>query len=71
MGFKKWLIEMGLSRGLGGGLTPPMERPDLHATALADYHGKNSSDPRSPKGKLPPVIRSRVAKKKSSGLNTD
>lgn len=71
MGFKKWLIEMGLSRGLGGGLTPPRERPELHATALADYHGKDSSDPKNPKGVLPPVDKGRMVKKKRVRLDTD
>lgn len=71
MGFKKWLFEMGLSRGLGGGLTPPRERPELHATAIPDHHGKESSDPKNPLGILPPVTKGKQAKKNISKLDTN
>lgn len=54
MGFKKWLTEVGMGGGgAGGGLTPPLQRPDI--SAMIDYHGKEHRDPRNQDGKLPPV----------------
>lgn len=55
MQFKKWLLEFGGNRGFGLGLTPPMERPEAHATALPDHHDGSGSDPGNPNGMLPPV----------------
>lgn len=56
MRFKKWLIEVGMGGGgPGGGMTPPLQRPDT--PALQDYHGPESKDPRNPNGKLPPTRR--------------
>jgi hypothetical protein len=56
--FKKWLIEVGMGGGgAGSGMTPPLQKPFL--TAMADYHGKEGSDPSDPNGKLPPTKRKR------------
>lgn len=61
MRFKQWLSEA----GVGGGLTPDVQRPHLVAQgAFADFHDKeNGSDPQNPKGQLPPV------KKTTESLN--
>jgi len=54
MDFKSWLVEVGMGGGgVGSGMTPPLQRPDV--TAMADYHGKEQTDPRDPNGQLPPV----------------
>ncbi len=39
--------------GPGSGMTPPLQSPEL--TAMADYQGKEQSDPKNPSGKLPPT----------------
>lgn len=54
MEFKRWLAEVGGGGGgVGSGMTPPLQRPDM--SAMADYQGKDQSDPRNPQGKLPPT----------------
>jgi hypothetical protein len=54
MGFRKWLLEVGMGGGgVGSGMAPPLQRPT--PTAMADYHGGDHRDPRDPDGKLPPV----------------
>jgi len=54
MNFKQWLVEVGMGGGgVGGGMTPPIQKPEV--AALADYHGSESSDSRNPQGKLPPT----------------
>jgi hypothetical protein len=55
MEFKRWLAEVGGSGGIGGGLTPPLEKATGYSGAFADYHGKGASDPKNPNGTLPPV----------------
>lgn len=55
MHFRDWLLEVGGSGGVGGGLAPPRENPLISAAALSDYHGPEGSDPRNPQGMLPPV----------------
>jgi hypothetical protein len=56
MEFKRWLAEVGMGGGgPGGGMSPPLQKPGIEA--LADYHGPEGSDPKDPKGKLPPVRR--------------
>lgn len=58
MGFRKWLAEVGMGGGgVGSGMTPPLQRPDL--TAMSDYHGPGHRDPRNPNGKLPPTRRTK------------
>lgn len=54
MDFKKWMMEGGTSRGFGGGLEPQQELPQLHATAMQDFHDKNATNPDS-NGMLPPI----------------
>lgn len=54
MEFKKWLAEVGMGGGgPGGGMSPPLQRPDL--SAMHDYHGDADKDPKNQNGKLPPV----------------
>jgi hypothetical protein len=54
MEFKRWLAEVGMGGGgPGSGMTPPLQSPEL--TAMADYQGKEQSDPKNPNGKLPPT----------------
>lgn len=60
---------MGTSRGLGGGLVPPPERAEMHATALMDYRGRKSRDPRNPRGVLPPVAEKKSSKKAKPKLD--
>jgi hypothetical protein len=67
LGFKKWLFEVGSSGGVGGGLTPAVEVPSAHATALQDYHGEGSSDPENPSGSLPPIKKKTSKVYKSNG----
>lgn len=56
MEFKKWLAEVGMGGGgPGGGMTAPLQKPDL--SAMQDYHGPDGKDPKNPNGKLPPVKR--------------
>jgi len=55
MNFRKWLFEVGVSGGVGGGLTPDVERPPADPGAFADFHDANQRDPRNPNGQLPPV----------------
>lgn len=56
MGFRKWLAEVGMGGGgVGSGMTPPLQRPDV--TAMADYQGPEQRDPKNPVGKLPPTRR--------------
>jgi hypothetical protein len=55
MDFKKWMMENGTSKGLGGGLVPPQESPHLYATAMHDYHDKNSANADNQNGMLPPI----------------
>jgi hypothetical protein len=63
MHFRDWLLEVGGTGGVGGGLTPPTENPLISAAALSDYHDPESSDSRNTQGMLPPV------KKAMRGLN--
>ncbi len=53
MNFKKWLIEVGGSGGVGSGLTPPKQIVPF--SAMHDYHDKDSSNSNNPNGKLPPL----------------
>jgi hypothetical protein len=55
MYFRKWLFEVGGDGGVGGGLVPILQRPDLYAGAFADYHANSETNPKSQYGKLPPV----------------
>lgn len=55
MNFKKWLMEVGGSGGVGGGLTPPVESPARYVGAFAVHHGKSEADPKDQNGTLPPV----------------
>jgi hypothetical protein len=56
MEFKRWLAEVGMGGGgPGSGMTPPLQSPGVEA--LADYQGPEQTDPRNPKGKLPPTKR--------------
>lgn len=58
MGFRQWLLEVGMGGGgVGSGMVPPLLRPD--PTALVDYQGSEHRDPRNQHGKLPPVKRRR------------
>lgn len=58
MEFRQWLLEVGMGGGgVGSGMVPPLQRPDV--TALVDYHGAGHRDPRNHDGKLPPVKRRR------------
>lgn len=58
MEFRKWLVEVGAGGGgVGSGMTPPLQRPDV--TTMADYQGEEHRDPRNQDGKLPPVKRRR------------
>lgn len=61
MNFRSWLAEVGMGGGgVGSGVEPPLQKPDL--AAMADYHGKEGSDSRNPDGKLPPVRKRRRVK---------
>lgn len=56
MGFKKWLLEVGMGGGgPGGGMHPPIQTPDMNA--MGDYQGQDHKDPRMQDGKLPPTKR--------------
>ena len=55
MNFKKWLFEVGGSGGVGGGLSPEVEKPTSVPGAFADFHDEKERDPRNQNGKLPPV----------------
>lgn len=58
MRFREWLCEVGMGGGgSGGGLTPPLQRPDL--SGMADYHGEEGRDPADQRGQLPPVPKGR------------
>lgn len=64
MTFRQWLVEVGMGGGgVGGGLAPPLQKPEL--TAMADFHGPEGSDPTDQRGSLPPVKRKRKAREKS------
>jgi hypothetical protein len=54
MDFKKWLCEVGMGGGgVGSGMTPPLQRPDM--SAMSDYQGPEHKDPKMQDGKLPPT----------------
>lgn len=54
MGFRQWLLEVGMGGGgVGSGMTPPLQRPE--PTAMVDYLGSGHKDPRNQDGRLPPV----------------
>jgi hypothetical protein len=55
MYFIKWLFEVGSSGGVGGGLSPEVERPTSVPGAFADFHDSKERDTRNPNGQLPPV----------------
>lgn len=55
MSFRKWLFEVGGDGGVGGGLVPILQRPDLYSGAFADYQANSEADPKNQDGKLPPV----------------
>lgn len=54
MGFRDWLFEVGSSGGVGGGMSPERYDPSLFATALQDYHGEESRNPKDDSRVLPP-----------------
>jgi hypothetical protein len=50
MRFKNWLAEVAQN----GGLAPDLEKPPTGGS-MADYHGKEQTDPANPYGNLPPA----------------
>jgi hypothetical protein len=61
MGFRKWLLEVGMGGGgVGSGMVPPLQRPET--TAMADYHGDGHRDPTNQYGRLPPAKKKRGKK---------
>lgn len=52
--------------GPGGGMSPPLQKPDL--SAMADYHGPEGADPRDQRGTLPPVKKKRARPQKQPDI---
>lgn len=64
MGFKKWLLEVGGTGGLGSGISPPLLSGTTEQGAFADYYGKEDTNPQNQNGKLPPIAAKKTKSKR-------